>query len=517
MLRSHHVRWTWLLIGVVACSGSDDDSGMQRGGGASSAGTGGGASAGTGASGAGAGGAGASGSGASGSGPLGSPPAPPSADNAWRMMGYDSRNDYHNPAETTLAPQNAGMLVEKWRFTVAGYPPGSPAIADSKVFVMATGGTYAIDLASGAELWKRSDLTGTASVAYAEGSVFVHTQGAMVYRLNAADGTTEWGPMKSYELAQCDGTSSPIVAGGKVIVGHSCGVIEVTATSAAAISLARGGAEAFDVATGAKAWTYFTVPESGEDGAMIWSSVAIDEDSGTVYAATGNNYSLQGGDSDAFHAFDLGSGARKWVQQVRADDTWSYNLAIMGPDSDFGANPILAQVGDMRVVAAGNKGASFWALDRDTGAVLWQRDELSSSHNPANGGVLMNGAFDGERFYVVSNQPDPSGMSGGVGGASVLHAIDGATGVDAWTKTFDAIAWGAPSTANGVLAVPIDTRLYVLDAQSGDELAMFDTGGTIAAGAAAIAQGRIVVGSGLQYVFDSTVKNNDQVICYGLP
>ena len=47
---------------------------------------------------------------------------------------------------------------------------------------------------------------------------------------------------------------------------------------------------------------------------------------------------------------------------------------------------------------------------------------------------------------------------------------------------------------------------------------IFATGGTIAAGAAAVAQGRIVVGSGMQYVFaGNSAINNNEVICYGLP
>ena len=63
--------------------------------------------------------------------------------------------------------------------------------------------------------------------------------------------------------------SSPIIAGGKVIVGHSCGVREVGGGYAES----RGGVEAFDPATGMKAWTYWTTPKEGtEDGAMVWST-----------------------------------------------------------------------------------------------------------------------------------------------------------------------------------------------------------------------------------------------------
>jgi hypothetical protein len=56
----------------------------------------------------------------------------------------------------------------------------------------------------------------------------------------------------------------------------------------------------------------------------------------------------------------------------------------------------------------------------------------------------------------------------------------------------------------------------VLDAASGETLTMFDTGGTIAAGAAAVSQGKIVVQSGLQYPFARDAVRNEEVICYGL-
>ena len=56
----------------------------------------------------------------------------------------------------------------------------------------------------------------------------------------------------------------------------------------------------------------------------------------------------------------------------------------------------------------------------------------------------------------------------------------------------------------------------VLDASNRQSLTMFDTGGTIAAGGAAIAKGHVVVGSGLQYLFAFTAINNNEVQYYGL-
>jgi hypothetical protein len=75
--------------------------------------------------------------------------------------------------------------------------------------------------------------------------------------------------------------------------------------------------------------------------------------------------------------------------------------------------------------------------------------------------------------------------------------------------------WGAVSLANGLLFVPNNATLYVMNAQTGDELLRLDTGGTIGGGAPAIAQGRVVVKSGMLWN-DPATKLNDQIICYGI-
>jgi polyvinyl alcohol dehydrogenase (cytochrome) len=269
---------------------------------------------------------------------------------------------------------------------------------------------------------------------------------------------------------------------------------------------------------------------------MVWSTVAVDIDGGAVFATTGNNYSLQGQGSDSVHAMDIGTGNKKWHTQVRTIDTWSVQGAPSGPDSDFGANPILAEVDGKKIVGAGDKDAAFWAFDRETGQILWSRPDLSASRDASHGGMLNNGAFDGKYFYVVSNQPggtptpdggvpDGGGPDGGGpdGGKpaqvkALLHVLDPKNkGKDVWKPVeLPKFTWGAPSLANGLLVVPNDDDLYVFEAATGKQLIMFNTGGTIAAGAAVIVDGRIIVSSGLQYIFDTNVKNNNQVICYGL-
>ena len=425
----------------------------------------------------------------------------------WPMMGFDARNNYHNPSESHLSPDNVDKLEVKWTFEVAGYPPGTPVIAEGKVFVLATGGLYAIDFATGREVWSKMDVRGTSSVAYHDGSIFVHTAAADLYRLNAMNGEVQWGPVQTYDWPRSDGTSSPIVANGKVFVGHST-TLEIFGNNPMAQTEARGGVRALKIEDGSDAWHYFTT-ELPENGAMVWSSVAADETA--VYATTGNNYTVAGENSDAIHAISDADGSRLWRTQVRQGDVWVLTDPMLrgNPDVDFGANPIVAEFNGVKMVAAGDKESDFWAMDLADGTILWRREDITNNHAPNTGGILNNGAFDGNAFYAVSNQPP--------GPLSRLVAMNPVDGTDLWApKDFDKYAWGMPTSANGLLVVPIDDEIHILNAATGDELKVLVTGGTIAAGAVAVAGGRLVVGSGLQYQFAPGSKNNNEVICYGL-
>jgi outer membrane protein assembly factor BamB len=428
-----------------------------------------------------------------------------SGDNVWAMMGYDAKNQYFNPRETKLTVANAPTLAHKWTATIAGFPPGTPAVASTKALPSATGGLYAFNVSDGGVAWMNLDIKGTSSVAYDDGFVYVHASGAMLYKLKAADGAPVWGPVKTYsEINGADGTSSPIVADGKVFVGHST-PNEVRSATPADQTNARGGVFAADAETGVEAWHYFTV-ELPENGAMVWSTVSVDLTAGVLYATTGNNYTVAGAHSDAFHAVDLASGAGMWSKQVREGDVWVLSMPV-SQDTDFGANPILADFGDLKLAAAGDKASAFWAIDRSSGDIVWSRPDLTPSHSPANGGVLNNGAFDGKAFYVMVNAPATM--------TSTLYALNPKDGSDLWKRDFDRMTWGTLTVANGVLVVPVDTQLHVVKAADGAPLAMFETGGSIAAGGAAIVDGQLIVQSGLSYF--GNPKLNNQVHCYAIP
>jgi hypothetical protein len=524
-----------VVLGCFGLAGCGDDgakppvntggaggAGGVGGGTGGAGGVGGGTGGASGASGAGAGGAGAmggmgvtggaggiggGGQGGEGGGGTGGNPS----NNAWTHLGYDPSNTYFNPNEKTLSVANAATIVEKWSEEI-GVPHGGTIIVNGTVYVTSSTGIHALALADKAKLWNRADLISDGTVAYADGAIFVHTKPAELHKLDALTGESMWpAPVKTYDLAGADGTSSPVVGNGKVVVGHSAGMNEVGVAAATSF----GGVEAFNVDDGSRAWSYSTCKD-GENGAMVWSTVTIDLEANVVFAATGNNYTIAGGGSDSIHAIDLMTGTQVWHQQVRAGDTWSLFGGGMTPegeaDTDFGANPILGMMGTKKVVAAGDKGSAFWVLDRDNGTILHSKDDLSALNSPATGGVLNNGAFDGETFYVASNDASTQ--------TSQLHALqpDG-LGAKWPAKTLQGFVWGMPSLANGLLVVPANTELQIYDTATGELLKMFETGGTIVAGAPAIAEGHICVKSGMTYGLEppGTATPGTKIICYGLP
>lgn len=432
--------------------------------------------------------------------------------NAWLRMGYDHTNRYFNPVERTLSVTTAPMYKQKWVFEVSGFPPGSPVVVNGRVYALATGGMYAIDLETGKQVWSRTDIAGTSSVAYQDGAIYVHSNAkegkllGLLWKLSAADGKNMWGPIVTYDLENCDGTSSPMLGDGKVFVGHGCGVRELALDGTN--KGPRGGVEAFAQDSGVRLWTYWSVPATGEDGAMSWSTQSIDFEEKVIYASTGNNYTVYGPGSDAIHKIDMMTGMGIWMTQVRKDDVWGL-LTGNVKDTDFGANPILAEIDGQRIVAAGDKGSAFWAIDRTTGKILWGREMLTPSRSPSTGGSLNNGGSDNKHFYVAMNDANSS--------TSVLFKLDPKTGADVWTKKYNELVWGGLALANGVLVAAINDDVHLLNTETGDTLNTFNTGGTIAGGSPAIADGKIVVKSGLSYPLNGMAVNNNKIFCYALP
>src|SRR4029077_11790099 len=239
-----------------------------------------------------------------------------------------------------------------------------------------------------------------------------------------------------------------------------------------------GSVVAMSAATGAKIWETFTVP-SGYSGGAVWgSNPVVDEARGTVYVGTGNNYSHptatdpNDNHADSILALDMNTGAIKWATRlmswslpyVPGSDDW--NTACFtppftncptpptGPDFDFGSAPneitYQSATGPKTIIGAGQKSGIYYALDPDTGGVLWQTQVGPGS---SLGGMEWGSATDGTRIYVaIANLYGIPYGPPSLGSAGSWAALDPATGQILWQKADPngAMDLGPVAVANGV-------------------------------------------------------------------
>lgn len=427
--------------------------------------------------------------------------APPGGGpSSWTMLGGDVRSSYRNVRETRLTTANASGIREAYVLDTPGGVQGASAIAGGRAYVLAAGALLALDAATGRELWRNDEIGGSSSPTLADGVLYVHASfgGATLFAVDPATGAVKWRKVTDPHSA-AQGTSSPVVADRYVLVGASSGE-EGYAGSGATF---RGSVVAFDRTSGDEVWRTYTV-DAPHNGCSVWSTVSVDLDARVVFATTGNNYTEDATDgSDSFFALELDTGKERWHLQATAGDVFTM-VNPRSPDFDFGANPILfeAEVEGVqrKLVGAGQKAGIFWALDRGTGEVVWQR---KLAEGTVVGGVLNNGAHDGERILVATSNgrsegpgsEPPSGETV-TGGPAALFALDPATGDIVWERQIPAYVWAPITVANGVGFVATESRLQAFDTATGEKLAEYKASGTIAS-APVVVDGRVHFGAGM--------------------
>jgi polyvinyl alcohol dehydrogenase (cytochrome) len=124
----------------------------------------------------------------------------------------------------------------------------------------------------------------------------------------------------------------------------------------------------------------------GPSGAPIWTSPAIDAKRGVLYVGTGEATSEPAAPTtDAILAIDLKDGSLKWTFQATENDIFLSGCGrnrkglncpkeTVFRDVDFGASMIIAQRSDGKdILLAGQKAGTVWALDPDTGKLVWRQ------------------------------------------------------------------------------------------------------------------------------------------------
>jgi polyvinyl alcohol dehydrogenase (cytochrome) len=484
--------------------------------------------------------------------------------NGWSPSLTNSR--FQDAAAAGLSANNVGKLKVKWAFNLGDViiTRGQPVVVGGRVFITSqSGAVYALDADTGCTRWgfKATAIRGGVAVGEANGApaVFFADTGGTMYALNAETGALVWKVHPANHFATL-ATATPRFYKGVLYQPFASFEEIMGGDPKYGCCTFRGSVVALDANTGKAIWQSFTIPEapkpirksatgaqqSGPSGAAVWSSPTIDEQSGALYVATGDNYSdPPTATSDAILAMDLKTGGLLWSKQLTEKD--AYNVACgspqasncpeaKGPDFDFGQSPILVSLGPdnqgkaKRALVVGQKSGTVHAVDPDQkGAILWQTRAGAGS---ALGGSQWGSASDGQKVYVAISD---LGISGAVADPKAplgfkmmldpkkgggLHAIDLKTGKIVWSSKVVPCAEGrtdcSPAQSAAVSAIPgvvfsgaLDGHLRGYSTSTGEVLWDVDTarefetvngkpahGGSMDAAGPAIVNGMVFVNSG---------------------
>lgn len=329
------------------------------------------------------------------------------------MFGAGATNSFSLPGSTGPS----GPVSVGWRFddaTAATAP--SAATADTVFVGSEDANVYALDAATGAERWRFEEASNrTVPTAVVDGTLYAGSEArpGHLYALDASTGDERW---RSPELDQAIG---PAVVGNRVYVGGDA-------------SLA-----ALDAATGEVAW------EFAEPTRPTFEPTAVGD---TVYT---------GGMDGKVFALDAATGDVRW-RFDRGTDNWK--------------SPPAAVEGSVYV---GSKSGAVWALDAATGESEWSLHEVSTEMTSPptvhDGAVLFSAGSEVFRLNGDSGEvewrfeaedklvwPALAGDALYVGGDSgTVYALDAATGDERWRSTTD----GPAAVSNRTVVV--DETFYV--------------------------------------------------------
>ncbi|KAL6135666.1 hypothetical protein ACLB2K_067893 [Fragaria x ananassa] len=489
----------------------------------------------------------------------------------WPNHGGDLYNRRYANTEKTISPATVSNLSVKWKFSVGGDITVTPAIADGILYFPSWNGyLYAVKQSDGSLVWKKNvqELTGfnntgfilnvnstvTRSTPTIAGDLLIcGIYGpAFVIAVERSNGKLVWSTRVDNHTRVFVTMSGTYYKGG-YYVGTSS--LEEGLTIDLCCTF-RGSFLKLDVGTGAILWQTYMLPDNfgkfGEyAGAAIWgSSPSIDVKRNLVYIATSNLYSAPSriiecqerennqtipsqpdaciepdNHSESIVALDLYTGKIKWYKQLGGYDLWfgacHRHLDPRcppgpSPDADFGEAPMMLTTkinGTKKdIVVAVQKSGFAWALDRDTGSIVWSTE---AGPGGLGGGAMWGAATDGKRVYTnIANSQHknftlkPSQNTTIAGGWVAMEARSGNI---LWStaNANDATSPAAVTVANGVVfggSTYKEGPIYAMNAKTGKILWSYDTGATVYGGIS-VSNGCIYLGNGYK-VFNGFVNPN---------
>ncbi len=337
-------------------------------------------------------------------------PAPPE-DGEWReYLGGPDRNHY-SPL-TQINAGNVSRLKVAWEYHTrdSGQVQCNPIVVNGVLYGMtATTQPFAVDAATGKELWRRRDTTGANSLSTSRGVTYwergddkriLFTNGPWLYALDARTGQ----PISSFGTGGRTSLKAGLGAGAqdRFVISNTPGtlfedLIIMPLRLSEGPDAAPGNVQAFNVRTGELAWTFRTIPHPGEYGydtwpaetyrsgevgaANNWAGMAVDRQRGIVFVPTGSAaFDFYGGDrkgdnlfANCLLALDARTGKRKWHFQFVHHD-------ILDRDPPAPPNLVTVTHGGKRIdaVAQVTKQGYVFVFDRETGKPLFPINEVAA-------------------------------------------------------------------------------------------------------------------------------------------
>ncbi|HYO84175.1 MAG TPA: PQQ-dependent dehydrogenase, methanol/ethanol family, partial [Bryobacteraceae bacterium] len=306
---------------------------------------------------------------------------------SWLTYWGDYSGVRHRELDQINVSNVANMRVE-WIYQtgIRGAFETVPLVVDGVMYITAGDGlAMALDPKSGRELWRYKYsldpemrlCCGTVNrgLAMLGDRLFMATPDAHVVALDARDGKLLWDAEMGDYRAGYGATVAPMVVKDKVIVGVSGGEFGI-----------RGFVDAYDAATGKRAWRFHTVAARGEPGGdtwladswkrgggATWLTGTYDPQLNLVYWPVGNpGPDLYGKDrlgdnlfTNCMVALDADPGKLRWYFQFTPHDThdWDANETPMLLDLEWKGK-------QRKLLLHANRNGFFYVLDRVTGEFL---------------------------------------------------------------------------------------------------------------------------------------------------
>ena len=322
----------------------------------------------------------------------------------WLNPGGDAAKSHYSKL-TAIDAGNVGRLGLAWSYDLgtSRVQEATPVVIDGIMYTSGNlGRVYALDAATGRELWKfepqvdmqvnRATCCDQANrgVAVADGKVFVASLDGVLYALDQRNGAVLWKQDTIVDHGRgYSSTGAPEVAGDLVLIGNAGAEFDT-----------RGYVTAYRIKDGTQAWRFWTVPHDPRlgpqgspaleaamktwspqsrwdigGGGTPWDAIVYDPRFDTIYVGTGNGgpYSSAvrspgGGDNlylSSLVALDRRTGRLKWHYQETPGDSWDFTAVQPMVLADLDVN------GSRRpVILHAPKNGFMFVIDRRSGKPL---------------------------------------------------------------------------------------------------------------------------------------------------